>query len=60
LRVLAAYADYELLAAIRNDDEKAFAELLSVIGEGFIRRPFPRYGQKKIQDLFAFFWDKRS
>jgi len=40
--------------------KRLLQSFLRVIGEGFIPWPFPRYGKKKIQDLFAFFWDKRS
>ena len=65
MRVLAAYTDYELLAAIRNDDEKAFSELFKRHWRGVHSMAYSKVRSKEVteeivQDLFISLWDKRG
>jgi RNA polymerase sigma-70 factor (family 1) len=62
--VLSAYTDSELLAAIRNNDEKAFSELFKRYWRGVHSMAYSKVRSKEVteeivQDLFTSLWDKR-
>ncbi len=61
----AAYTDCELLAAIRNDEEKAFAELFKrhwrrVHSMAYSKVRSKEVTEEIVQDLFISLWDKRG
>jgi len=65
LPAFAAYTDCELLAAIRNDDEKAFAELFKrhwrrVHSMAYSKVRSKEVTEEIVQDLFISLWDKRG
>jgi len=59
------YSDQDLLAAIREDDEKAFAELFrrywrKVHGMAYARVRSKEVTEEIVQELFTSLWDKRA
>jgi RNA polymerase sigma-70 factor (ECF subfamily) len=63
--LLSTYSDDELLSAIRQDDEKAFAELIkrywkSVHAMAYARVRSLDVTQDIVQKLFISIWDKRA
>jgi len=65
LPVFNTYTDCELLAAIRNDDEKAFSELFKrhwrrVHAMAFSKVRSKEVTEEIVQDLFTSLWDKRG
>ena len=63
--VFSGHTDCELLAAIRNDDEKAFSELFKRYWRRVHSMAYSKVRSKEVteeivQDLFTSLWDKRG